>query len=407
MSRLLCFVVLLVACSDAERGARDAAEATSDASDGAEISDAADTGTAEPPDGSDASDAGETIAETTPEVSPEVTDADDAADTADTNDTAAADTPADSDGDEVTPDPEWRWEPAPSLPSVVQENAVLGVGDAIWVMGGFENLLLVDRVRVITPEAGQWADGPRLPRALHHLNAAVVGDVVFVLGGLEGFGFSAIANAWRYDTAADSPAWQETRPMPNARRRGSAGVAVVGSEVYLMGGFRGGAVAEVDVFAASRPDAEDAWRSEAALPGARDHGGAASLGGKVYYVGGRETDITAVQGDLWVLDPAAPELGWVALAPLPTPRGGIIVAAYDGLLVVAGGEGNTSVASGVFPDVEAYDPERDRWLVLPAMTTPRHGTGAAVQAGVLWVPGGADVQAFGASAVVERLIRSR
>ena len=41
---------------------------------------------------------------------------------------------------------------------------------------------------------------------------------------------------------------------------------------------------------------------------------------------------------------------------------------------------------------------------VPAMRTPRHGTGAAVVGGVLWVPGGADVQAFGATDVVEYLV---
>ena len=38
------------------------------------------------------------------------------------------------------------------------------------------------------------------------------------------------------------------------------------------------------------------------------------------------------------------------------------------------------------------------------MRTPRHGMGAATVGGALYVPGGADVQGFGAVDVVERFV---
>jgi hypothetical protein len=44
---------------------------------------------------------------------------------------------------------------------------------------------------------------------------------------------------------------------------------------------------------------------------------------------------------------------------------------------VVGGEGNGSVASGVFPRPEAYTVADDRWDSLPEMKTPRHGMGGA------------------------------
>jgi N-acetylneuraminic acid mutarotase len=298
----------------------------------------------------------------------------------------------------------WEWVVGPSLPAVVQENAVLTVGDDLWVLGGFQNLQLVDDVRVLKPGATSWDDGPTLPRTLHHMNAAVVAGQVFVLGSLQDFGFAAIGNAWRLDPQAAEPVWTASTPMPNARRRGSAGVAVVGDSVYIVGGFRGSAVAEVDVFDATRPDAADAWTALVDLPGERDHGAAAAFEGKVYYFGGRDTDISAVRADVWRYDPAAPGEGWVVCAPMPTARGGIAAAVYEGRVIVVGGEGNEAVGSGVFPDVEAYDPVTDTWERLPAMRTPRHGTSAAVVGGALWVPGGADVQAFGATDVVEYLV---
>lgn len=397
MSRLICTMLLMAACGEAERGADAAAGGDAETRDSqiaggeVEVTDEGDV-----PDG-DAGVEGDTE-EAAPEVEPDITP--------DTSPDVAPDGAGDVAPEaDATPTDGWRWETGPTLPSIVQENAVVSAGDAIWVLGGFENLSLVDSVRVLPRGGSSWADGPSLPRPLHHLNAAVVDDTVFVLGALEGFGFSATGDAWRLSTAEDSPAWEPVTPIPGARRRGSSGVAVVGTDVYVIGGFRNNAVAEVDVFDAADPTAPAAWRSVADLPGARDHGGAATIAGRVYYVGGRQRDISAVRGDLWVFDPAAPELGWVSLEPMPTPRGGIVVAAYSGLLVVAGGEGNPDVPSGVFAEVEAYDPVAERWQTLPEMKTPRHGTGAIAFDGALWVPGGADVQAFGAAAVVEYLIR--
>ena len=70
-------------------------------------------------------------------------------------------------------------------------------------------------------------------------------------------------------------------------------------------------------------------------------------------------------------------------------------------IIVVGGEGNSGDPSGVFPHVESYDPMADSWTSLPPMPTPRHGMGAAGYDGTLYVPGGADSQAFGAVATFE------
>lgn len=88
---------------------------------------------------------------------------------------------------------------------------------------------------------------------------------------------------------------------------------------------------------------------------------------------------------------------------MPTPRGGAAGAVAEGRLYVVRGEGNPAAASGVFAEVEAYDPETDRWTSLPPMSTPRHGTGAAALLGQIYVPGGATQQGFGAVATHERL----
>ena len=45
---------------------------------------------------------------------------------------------------------------------------------------------------------------------------------------------------------------------------------------------------------------------------------------------------------------------------------------------------------------EAWDPKTDGWETLDPPVTPRHGTGAVAIGDVLYLPGGADEQMFGA-----------
>src|SRR5690606_37098104 len=135
--------------------------------------------------------------------------------------------------------------------------------------------------------------------------------------------------------ALDAGAWEEVAPLAAERARGAGATAVVGGDVYVVGGFRGGAaVALVDRYDAS----DDSWQEVAALPEARDHLVVASHDGVVYALGGRDTQVEAVRGDVWALDPA--EGVWVEKAPLPTPRGGAMAGVVAGRIIVVGGEGN-------------------------------------------------------------------
>jgi N-acetylneuraminic acid mutarotase len=76
---------------------------------------------------------------------------------------------------------------------------------------------------------------------------------------------------------------------------------------------------------------------------------------------------------------------WAVLAPLPTPRQEVAVAALDGRVVVIGGFG-----SGMEPmaTVEAYDPAANAWSTLAPLPTPLHHPAAAVAGGRLFVIGG-------------------
>lgn len=287
------------------------------------------------------------------------------------------------------------WRSRASLPAPRQEVGVVAADGRVWVIGGYDaGPRIVPTLFVYDPKADAWSTKAALPEPLHHVNAAAVGRRIYVLGAL-GAGFVAKGASYMYDVDADT--WSPRASMPPGTERGASMVAALGDDVYVAGGLRGGAVPDVSVYTTTR----DRWEALPPLPAALDHGVAAALSGRFYVIGGRGGAIGAHAPSVHVFDPAT--RAWSRGADLPTSRGGMAAAVVSGLVVVAGGEGDARVATGVFPEVEAFDPGQNRWFSLTAMRTPRHGTGAATVDGVVYVPGGAPRQAFDATDTVEAL----
>jgi hypothetical protein len=84
---------------------------------------------------------------------------------------------------------------------------------------------------------------------------------------------------------------------------------------------------------------------------------------------------------------------------MPTPRGGLAAAATsNGLVVAPGGE-----ADATFAEVEAFDVEASRWVVLPPMPTSRHGLGVAAVGTTVHVIAGGPVPGLSVSEAHEAL----
>jgi len=74
---------------------------------------------------------------------------------------------------------------------------------------------------------------------------------------------------------------------------------------------------------------------------------------------------------------------------MPTKRGGLGVAAINGILYAVGGDQNASGGT-VLATVEAYDPVRNTWATRASMLTARWGLGVAAINGVLYAIGGVN-----------------
>lgn len=154
-------------------------------------------------------------------------------------------------------------------------------------------------------------------------------------------------------------------------------------KIYMMGGYPPNRVTARTVQVYDL--ASDTWTLGPQLPLPNNHGMAASVGGKIYLIGG-QTQADDLPGfdsyvdTVYELDPAVGQ--WVAKAPMPTERSSGVVVVLDGLIYVAGGRPPHET------DFAVYDPAADTWQVLPALPTARnHFTGAAIDGRIHYVGG--------------------
>ncbi len=286
----------------------------------------------------------------------------------------------------TVPTPASRWIPLAPLPGGGrQEVGVAHLDGIIYVIGGLSPGA-TDRVDAYNTAGDAWTDVAPLPIATHHVGAAALDGFVYAIGGLRPPGFTPTDEVYRYDPTENR--WQAVAPLP--RPRGAMAVAVADGRIHAIGGDATGRQLGVRDHAAYIPE-ENRWVVMTDFPLAREHIAAAGVNNTIYVVGGRSPlDRNAHQWD------SAAEI-WIPLPQMNVARAGHAATDLGSRLVVFGGEGTSSNANaqGVFPQVEIYDPDTNRWTQIDDMDSPRHGIGAVTVGDRIYVPGGADRIAFG------------
>ncbi len=296
---------------------------------------------------------------------------------------------------DAAPGTSGTWTAKKPLPKIKQELGVVALGGKVYVLGGADDKTIFAEVDVYDPKTDTWSTAAPLPKPLHHINASVVNGRIWITGALEAFSFTAVGDTYVYDPATNT--WTQKASMIGGSERGASFVGAIGDVIYVAGGIRGGTVADVSAY----DTAGDRWSALPPLPVALDHGCSAVVNGVLYAIGGRGASIGGHTTRVDALDPKSG--AWLPRAPMPTSRAGAACAVVKDKVVVAGGEGNPKTASGVFAEVEVFDPATNAWTSLPPMRTPRHGTAGATVDDIVYVPGGATKQGFGAVSDVEAL----
>ena len=211
---------------------------------------------------------------------------------------------------------------------------------------------------------------------MHYARAAhvVVGDgkSLFALAGT-GAGGVPVLVFERFD----GNNWRGEGRIPGRGLNAPAAVALNG-KIYLIGGFEtdtnvpSAAVYVYDI-------STKTWNQTTPMPAPRGGHAAVVLQGKIHVLGGGNSKSTIADHD--VFDPA--KNAWTVLAPLPRAEGSPAAAAFGDKLYAIGGRSGFSD----FGAVDIYDPATNSWSAGTSID-PRGTAGAVVYCGTIYVFGG-------------------
>jgi DNA-binding CsgD family transcriptional regulator/N-acetylneuraminic acid mutarotase len=218
-----------------------------------------------------------------------------------------------------------------------------------------------------------WLISRPLPQPRAHMATTSVGLNIYAIAGESVTGIDNSVAI--YNT--QERVWSAGAPKLTAVA--DAGAAVLGGEIYVVGGrlANGQATAVVEAYS----PLNDGWRPIPSLP--RPVAGSVVLadGGLLYVFGGDNAD-EDVLADAYAFDPGTQR--WQTLAPLPTARAFAAGGALGGRFYVAGGRDEAGAALDV---CEVYDPQGADWSPCPPLLQPRAAAGAAVLLNRLYLMG--------------------
>jgi N-acetylneuraminic acid mutarotase len=281
----------------------------------------------------------------------------------------------------------WEVIETAGKPLERHENSLTSIGENLYVLGG-RGTKAID---VLNTKTNVWISKSETPLEIHHFQAITYKDEIYVVGAFTGSypHETPIPNIYIYNPDTDT--WRIGAEIP--RKRGAAGAFVYEGKIYVVCGIQDGHWdGHVTWFDEYNPET-NTWRILPDAPQARDHISAAVVGDKLYLAGGRkshaavnqvlelttaEVDVFDFKTNTWETLPAS--------ANIPTERAGCSAVAKEGKLIIIGGESSSQKTA--HSDVEALNPRTSTWEKLPSLNITRHGTGATIINGKIYVAAG-------------------
>ena len=197
----------------------------------------------------------------------------------------------------------------------------------------------------------------------------MIGCLVLSIVGIHLIPVFATPNNWSSGTDIPTP-------------RSESAYASLGTKIYVIGGTGNTAPGNKKIVEAYDSSSNTWTTSIASLPVALNHPAADSYNGKIYVVGGYLDDRIATNR-LFIYDPS--QNVWNEGASMPTARAALAAKFINGILYAVGG------ANSEFKKLstnEAYDPSTNSWSAKAPMPTARNHLSSAVVDGKLYAIGG-------------------
>jgi hypothetical protein len=238
-----------------------------------------------------------------------------------------------------------EWRAVAAIDRLVQCRPCVMAGE-LYVVGGYGDFLL--SVEKYTPSSDTWSAVSPMPYARSHHTAVAVGSAMYVLGGM--VNSLSTASVLKFDSAQGT--WSEIAPMPAASCNSDSASCVLGTDIYVFGGYSEELDENRDTVFKYDTVANE-WSTLAPMPHACCVFNASVFDGLVYFVGA-----CASGYDVLRFDPLSGV--WSTTAPTEIDRD-LLGTLYvlGGCLYAAGGEGSRSNNL-----VERYNVANNTWTTV-------------------------------------------
>ncbi|HYP20170.1 MAG TPA: S-layer homology domain-containing protein [Chloroflexia bacterium] len=281
-------------------------------------------------------------------------------------------------GEQVVTTTAGMWLNRTDLMQPRSRSAAVSFGNQghIYVLGGENPEGDIDLpVELYDSLSNRWYARAHLAQAVSNAGAAAIGDAIYVVGGTSGAEAQRTLQVYRPGT--DATEIVSTDPLPQPRF--GAGVVAVNGKLYVIGGADSDQIGTNTVFEYDPAlPAGSRWRSRSAMPTARMYLGASAVDGTIYAVGGAARAVPVA--DLATVEAYNPSTNsWTTLASMSQGRAGVTAVGVNsgepgcGARLYALGGGYTQPsATG-----EVYDPSTGKWRPLSNMVLGRRTHAAA------------------------------
>lgn len=190
------------------------------------------------------------------------------------------------------------WTSLAPLPTSNYAAGAAFVNNQLYCFGGFATTAL----QIYNPGTNTWGTGAGLAELRQYMGVAVNGTDVYIVGGDTGGG-GWRNTLWRYDTVGNT--WNFSLPvMPGGARYNNA-AALVAGKIYSMGGNAGGPALTINE---AYDIGSNTWITRTAMPTARAAHALVVYNGLIYAIGGGtlNLDIYDPVTDSWSAGPPMP-----------------------------------------------------------------------------------------------------
>jgi len=200
-------------------------------------------------------------------------------------------------------------------------------------------------------------------------NITVLGETTFDEDLYAGVSF--VVDTQSVSTSGDT--WTALAPVPTARA--GLGVATVNGKIYAIGGRNSNSTLGTNEM---YDTTTNTWTTKAPMPNPTCYFGVSVYQDKIYCIG---------SGINQVYDPSTDT--WENKTPMPTPRAQLQANLVDGKIYLIGGIlPNSTTTPSISNANEAYDPATDAWTTMTPVPTPVFNYASATVDGKIYVVSG-------------------